>query len=90
MLRDYFRQDSILIEVRDFPDGFERAVKQFKKEFAVSGLLREIKRREFHLSKNQKRRVKDRIAGKRRTREAKKKARFQARLENRKNKGVKV
>ena len=56
----------IEIEVRD--GNIERAILSLKKEIARSGLLREVKARQFFLSRSQKRKAKNREAERRRRR----------------------
>jgi ribosomal protein S21 len=76
-MTDVFRNDALVIPVND---DFERALKQFRKLFQNSGLLREIKKHEYALSKRERRKAKDRIATNRRMREKKKTLHFQTRF----------
>lgn len=46
-------------------ESIERVIKRFKKVVDSAGIMRELKRREFHMSKSQKRREKKKRALKR-------------------------
>lgn len=47
---------------------FEKAVKKFKKKVEASGVLREVRKREFYLKPSIKKKEKERAAEKRRRR----------------------
>jgi ribosomal protein S21 len=65
------------VEIEVFEDNIEQAIKKFKKRISESGILGEVRRRSFALTKGQKRRAKDLVAARRRVRA---KARERSRL----------
>ena len=70
-----FREDSLIIEVRGSLEG---AIRELNKGFEISRLKAELKRREHFLSRSERRKLKDRISAKRRMKEKKKEAKYQA------------
>ena len=64
-----------MIEVEVINDNLENALKLLKKKIESSGLRRELKGRQFHLTRLQRRRLKDLVCVRRvKRREAKQKA----------------
>jgi small subunit ribosomal protein S21 len=59
----------VAVALRD-GESADSLIRRFKKKFEFSGILKDLKRKEFHLTKSQKRRLKSSKAQKRLLKEA--------------------
>ena len=57
----------ILVKVRN-GEPFEKAMRRFKRKVENEGIMKDIKKRQFHLTKSEKRKAKRKLAAKRRKR----------------------
>jgi small subunit ribosomal protein S21 len=55
----------ILVKIKP-GEPFEKAMRKFKRKVETEGLMREIKKRQFHMTKSQRRKEKRKQAEKRR------------------------
>tara|TARA_R110001583_G_scaffold151675_4_gene303546 strand:+ start:845 stop:1036 length:192 start_codon:yes stop_codon:yes gene_type:complete len=55
----------ILIKIKQ-NEPFDKALRRFKRKVETEGLMREIKKRKFHMTRSQKKREKRKLAEKRR------------------------
>jgi ribosomal protein S21 len=66
-----FQNDGLMIEVQG---NLEAAIRLFRRQFQSSHVLTELKRRECYLTRTQRRKMKDRVAQVRRSKEEKRRA----------------
>ena len=57
----------ILVKVRN-GEPFEKAMRRFKRKVENEGIMKDIKKRQFYLTKSEKRKAKRKLAAKRRKR----------------------
>lgn len=62
-----------MIKIKVKPgEPFEKAMRRFKRKVETEGIMRELKKRQFHLSKSEKKREKRKLSEKRRRKMLKK------------------
>jgi small subunit ribosomal protein S21 len=57
----------IIVKVRN-GEPFEKAMRRFKRKVENEGIMKDIKKRQFYLTKSEKRKAKRKLAAKRRKR----------------------
>tara|TARA_B100000674_G_C37929164_1_gene957038 strand:- start:340 stop:549 length:210 start_codon:yes stop_codon:yes gene_type:complete len=65
----------IIVKIRN-GEPFEKAMRKFKRRVETEGIMKELKKRKFHMTKSQKKREKRKLAAKRRRKLAQRELKF--------------